>query len=313
MRNLHKSALLLYAFMLFFSSFAEGIVVAEWIISFSPFLVVLSIIIVIGSLVFQKSQKKHTTDILFLIGIIFVGIATLVMAKNVTDFAYVKPTTGTGTNAITLAFFNKFYENSNYPSINEAIKRVDPDIIGFAEITKEDLTKLHVSRQYPYSFIKITDDGYTLGLFSKHPIKQLSLKGFSGSRMIALESMWNGSFYTIIVVHFSSPVRPIDLAARNKELNALRHYIKQINSQPLLLMGDFNLTPWSKTYDALENNLPSLKNIAKGQGLNFTWGIYLPIVQIDHIFVPKNAVVESFSTESVKGSDHRLIWGKIKL
>src|SRR3989344_5211245 len=111
-KQLVPCAFFLYAFVLFYSSFTEGVVITEWIISFNPFFRAVSLVIIIGSLIFQKTRRRYTTDMFLLISIIFVGIATFVMAKNMTDFAYLRPIERAGTNDMTLAFFNKYYNNS---------------------------------------------------------------------------------------------------------------------------------------------------------------------------------------------------------
>ncbi len=64
------------------------------------------------------------------------------------------------------------------------------------------------------------------------------------------DSYIRGSFkfkekmFTLFGVHLTSPVGKVRTDERNKQLNGLVEEIQK-NNQPTVVVGDFNITPWS--------------------------------------------------------------------
>jgi endonuclease/exonuclease/phosphatase (EEP) superfamily protein YafD len=76
----------------------------------------------------------------------------------------------------------------------------------------------------------------------------------------------------------------------------------------VLMMGDFNVSPWSIYYKNFASTMTWLDNITKNFTTLFTWNVsFLPFLQshIDHIFVSKDIVIWDIEKVNTPGSDHR--------
>lgn len=241
--------------------------------------------------------------------------ATFLLLLRLIDFAFIKPASGIGTREVTIAFFNKYYINTNSAAIDGIIQKINPDIIGFTEFNENELQNYASLQKYPYLEFRYSNDRYSLGIASKYPLRAMQpaiLLPHTISFFLTIPTM---STYEVHVAHVPPPVTLAEFVLRNNELGMIGNYVNRTTHNKSIFMGDLNISPWSPTYkQILEVKGAEIKNAAKGQGLFFTWG-WVPFIRthIDHIFVPDSAAVVSFQEESIRGSDHHLIWTKVRL
>src|SRR5262245_25992548 len=74
---------------------------------------------------------------------------------------------------------------------------------------------------------------------------------------------------------------------------------------PVIMLGDFNCTPWSPAFAELEAR-SRLRNSQLGFGTNPTWPTYLPGMQlpIDHCLLSASLVAVDRFVGPAFGSDH---------
>jgi endonuclease/exonuclease/phosphatase (EEP) superfamily protein YafD len=100
---------------------------------------------------------------------------------------------------------------------------------------------------------------------------------------------------------------------RNNQFNILsqdflEHQDDRSNNDKVLMLWDFNVSPWSIYYKKLDEWLVGLANITRNFTILFTWSVkYLPFLQthIDHVFVSDNVVVWNVEKVDTPGSDHK--------
>jgi endonuclease/exonuclease/phosphatase (EEP) superfamily protein YafD len=119
------------------------------------------------------------------------------------------------------------------------------------------------------------------------------------------------------------PVKPDRFAHRNQHLQAIGNYLKN-NRDSIVLVGDFNLTPWSPYYRQLISDT-GLHNTRLGFGILPTWirpathvnypSWLIPLVNIpiDHIFVTKDLKVVRTYTGDNGNSDHAPIISELTI
>ena len=77
---------------------------------------------------------------------------------------------------------------------------------------------------------------------------------------------------------------------------------------PVVLLGDFNATPRTRTYRAFAGTLADARRAAHGAGRTPTFPARLPVLAIDHVFVSRGVRVEAVRTPldaaSRVASDH---------
>jgi endonuclease/exonuclease/phosphatase (EEP) superfamily protein YafD len=169
-----------------------------------------------------------------------------------------------------------------------------------------------LQEEYPFQTIFPATHGFGIGLLSKHELLSPSIQEFSSDiPFIKSAIRWDGQLIDLFVVHLLPPVVPAWFERRNDSLEELSSVIK--SDQPAIIMGDFNLTPWSRFYEQFteKNGLRSARNFRNGfQTSWYGMGFYLPI---DHFFVSKEISVQNFSIGPDIGSDHWPLMGEFSL
>lgn len=101
--------------------------------------------------------------------------------------------------------------------------------------------------------------------------------------------------------------------ARNSQLDGLATYASQIE-EPLLVCGDFNLTPYSPFFDRFAE-AAGLSDVRRARGLGLSWPSFMPLlgIPIDHCLIRGPIEVESVERLNRIGSDHypvqvTLVW-----
>ncbi|BAU13504.1 endonuclease [Leptolyngbya sp. NIES-3755] len=196
---------------------------------------------------------------------------------------------------------------------------VKPDIAAIQESSAEAKTELSQRlKNFPFSY---RTSGGGLTIFSRFPLISPERKGFKNGSALITSLNINQKTVQLIAVHPSVPVKPSTFKRRNAFLAELRTYLQQ---QPRILLGDFNLTPWSPYYSELLNNT-GLHNTRLGFGIEPSWiesATYvhhpnwvtaLVKIPIDHIFVTRDFKVSNCQTMKAANSDHRMLWSDLSL
>ena len=122
----------------------------------------------------------------------------------------------------------------------------------------------------------------------------------------------------VVGLHLRWPITPAYAAAREVALARLAKLARQA-PRPLVLVGDFNLTPHDGAFERLLVN-GGLVNAAAASGLVTTWPASagrwtrrLPGLQIDHCLVTHGIRAESFVLGPWVGSDHRPVLVRLEV
>ncbi len=215
-----------------------------------------------------------------------------------------------------ILYSNILYKNLNYTWLYKSIIDRDPDMVFMVEFTDEHDKNLKeiLNEKYPYSARTDWSDRYFGNVvFSKIPINNLTHKVDQGKwRYTHFYTNYNETDYYVYLVHVSSPVTYDYFDMRNKQFGILKdnfekHKEDMTDNDKILMIWDFNVSPWSYYYEQLENSFTWLNNLTKNFTISFTWGIkYLPFLSahIDHIFVSDNLRVNNIKKINIPGSDH---------
>jgi endonuclease/exonuclease/phosphatase (EEP) superfamily protein YafD len=305
---------ILYSGLLFLSLFVKGNLLFELISMLLPYWLGLNLVLLIGIFLSWKIFLLKSVSFKF-------STLTLIIASVFLTFRFINFTffqipvavgiTETQNKELKLAFLNKLFSNTNYSPIDQSLARLNPDLIGFSEIKNIDKSNISILSSYQCNLSKDARDGATIAFYSKFPCvldNNAPLMQF----VLPVKMQLGDSEYNVFVLHPYPPSNSNWLNQRNEELRTLATYIQSLNKNTILL-GDFNLSPWSTFYQELASNLPNLKDTSLGEGVTFTWHGGVIRTQIDHIFVPNSAIIKTFKTEVIDGSDHNLIWTKISI
>lgn len=204
-----------------------------------------------------------------------------------------------------LLTFNVWFRNPDMARTAEYIEQSGADAVVLEELTPpqaEELLKLLPT--YPHYHIEPSRMG--AAVFTKWPVLTAESVPLARGGAIAARVMldWRGTPVSVLGVHLNWPMGPRNSEFRNQELTALVKFSKT-QPGPLLVAGDFNLTPWSEYFsDALEES--GLQDAARGFGLARSWpSQFAPAgIRIDHCLLSPHWRSVSARIGPWLGSDH---------
>ncbi|MFB2935009.1 endonuclease/exonuclease/phosphatase family protein [Aerosakkonemataceae cyanobacterium BLCC-F154] len=201
---------------------------------------------------------------------------------------------------------NVLFKNKNYAAVISLVRKENPDVAVFVEVGKVWNQELTVLKDLlPYHVVSQDSPRFGITLYSKLPLENVSIEEFQGSRKTIVAAIkFQGKEITVIGTHPSYPIRKSGFLQRNLQLEAMADYLKK-NKNPVILMGDFNITMWSPIYQRFIQET-QLENARFGFGVQPTWPSSLPLlaIPIDHCLVSGNIQVIKSRIGRDVGSDH---------
>lgn len=216
----------------------------------------------------------------------------------------------------TLMTFNVFGRNEEPQSIVETAIAVDPDILALQEYSPGVRRAIHARLAGLYPHFQYCAGGQRafVGLYSKLPFQPLNEDACSASalstdrtaRIIVRFEPESGPHFSVATTHNDWPA---PVTRQVEQFATLREALSTVEP-PLLLVGDFNSTPWSYTLRGFVSgagltrhtfNLPTFPTLwyyFRG------WRPAIPILPIDHVMTRGDIAIHALDTGHPSGSDH---------
>jgi endonuclease/exonuclease/phosphatase (EEP) superfamily protein YafD len=215
---------------------------------------------------------------------------------------------------------NVFFGSSHYEDVRQFLQAARPDIAVLEEVTPPWRAALSPLKQLPYQFYAAALRPRLAGaqprgvlLLSRWPLTDRhSLDLGPGTEpAVSARIGFAGRELYFLGVHATWPLGPGDSRERNGQLELLAR-LAHAATDPCIVAGDFNLTPFSPHY-AEFLALSALH--AASRGWQPTWPTFLPPagIQIDHVFVSASLTVREFRRGPRVGSDHWPILADLEL
>jgi endonuclease/exonuclease/phosphatase (EEP) superfamily protein YafD len=227
--------------------------------------------------------------------------------------------------------FNICGNNTDTPAIVRSIRAANPDVVMLVEVSPTMMEQITASLESEFPDRFRSPGG--LGILSKLPLKSAQGENFAGSEATNLvatillhRGFANEYHQREIKIIGTHPMVPKGLNLfnyRNRHLQAIGNYVKDTQDAAILL-GDFNLTPWSPYYRQLVQTT-GLHNTRLGFGILPTWtrssscaelpNWLIPIlnIPIDHIFVTRDLQVVRTYVGDNGNSDHAPIISELAI
>ncbi len=210
---------------------------------------------------------------------------------------------------VRVVFCNVLASNQHRERLLEFVRETSPDLVVLVEVNfewAEALQPLHGT--YPYRRVSSAHGGWGMALFSRIPLDDVEQtmigRGADNSLAIVARLRIDGQPLTVIGTHPWSPVSPIRLAGRNRQLADLA-VLAQRQRGPVVLLADLNTSPWSPYFlDLLSAS--GLRDSRQGFGLQASWPTFFAParIPIDHCLVSPEIAVHDRTIGPKVGSDH---------
>ncbi|HEY6641670.1 endonuclease/exonuclease/phosphatase family protein [Povalibacter sp.] len=212
--------------------------------------------------------------------------------------------------------FNRYYHNDRIAEVGAWLQESRADVVVLQELDSMLIVQklAAVLPDYPHWHAGLNAES-DVAIFSRWPIRSADLIELSpgGAQVTKAVIDWNGEPITLIGVHLHWPLGPEVTRLRNSELHELG-VLARATPGPLLIGGDFNITPWSPVFrEALVDS--GLSDCAHGQGLVTSWPSILgPVgIRIDHCLASDHWRVMNLSAGPALGSDHLAMINDLEL
>lgn len=220
-----------------------------------------------------------------------------------------------------LLHLNLDVNNSNYTPTLQYLDQQNADIIFLQEVTPAWLNQIesNLSRYQVIESRPLTNtQGVALlvptNLLPSLQVKNTEILHFpSGSErpMIATQIQGNQTL-SILSLHVTRPRNNGTSNYQKTELDAVAAWSQQQQNQgnQVIIIGDFNLTPWSSRFRQFLQ-AAHLINSQRGFGLQPTWLAGLPpfmMIAIDHAVYSEDLMTLDRKIGPKLGSDHLPLW-----
>lgn len=199
--------------------------------------------------------------------------------------------------------FNYLYWQPQRGDVVDYIKAQSPDILLLQEVTHRTAEWLNseLADLYPHRRFCNRCDVSILSKRAFSDVKEFYRDWHdSPPAIVASYSLASGRELRVAGVHLMNPYAPQRQA---RELAALTRVLSA-RQGPLIVAGDFNLTPWSWTLNRFSEGL----GLQRHTGLLGTWSTsrahLLPWFPIDHVLSSRDIALVSVERGPKLGSDH---------
>lgn len=260
---------------------------------------------------------KMTSTLEKLIAFTVLMLSLISFSAGVQYFDYSSTASPPG---LRVASLNKLVVNRDYEEIRSVVKAIEPDVLGMVEVSPKDADALGEGWKHQIVTNCQCDGGRNseLMLLSRYPLEDKGAEslGTGNGGILRADMDYIGTKLRVLVAHPKAPIRTQDLPGRNQLLIKLADEINN-SPHPVIVMGDFNVTPWSREFKSFQNSTADQVINVKGDGFYTTWCLdnkrSLACAPVDFIFAPIGSSAGPLNTRDINGSDHDIIWTDIIL
>jgi endonuclease/exonuclease/phosphatase (EEP) superfamily protein YafD len=249
----------------------------------------------LGVLALFSRHFKSSLIWAVLLCINFAQFAPYLLSKKPSD---TNPTSST----LKVIAQNFYYEDTDVDQFLSKVRAEEADVIIVVEAS--DLWKTAKEKlrtDYPYFHLTHITGVHGLFIASRIPgtFKEVPL-GIQTGLVFTPDTL----DYQIMGVHPDAPLTPSWAKDRNEQFKEIAR-LTETSPVPLIVMGDFNCTPWSPYFRTLLED-SGLEDARLGFGLIPTWNAHRPLftLPIDHALVSPEIEVKNFKTLDPIDSDH---------
>jgi endonuclease/exonuclease/phosphatase (EEP) superfamily protein YafD len=198
-----------------------------------------------------------------------------------------------------VAHLNTLYYRRNFAAKLKFIATSQAEIVSLQEVNPALAAQLP-TLQVAYPYQQLSQDRLAMALLSRYPLQRLQAWDERAVLyQINRPAEYGGVFY-VLQWHPQSPYLPAAWQQRNARLASVTQVLGTL-PRPLLVVGDFNTTPWDP---ALQPWRHSLQQAGGGRAWLPSFPSFLPLTPIDHLLASPEWPAAIAAWVRVAGSDH---------
>ena len=283
-----------------FCLFADRFWLADLAINFSLQVSVISIVwVLVGC--FQKRLK-------WLLALAVLTAFNLWPLLEYLPTANASPTGAEQT--LKLISVNVLSSNKEYGPTLEFLRQESPDVIVILELNAAWAKALDsISHLYPHRKVVPRIDNFGMGIYSRLPTHGFEVKEVDDFEIPTISSTLRTPFgdVDLVAVHPLPPLEKGFFEHRNRVLLDAAASVQ--DSRSAIVVGDFNMTPWSPWFDKVKAT-GGLVDASAKRSLMPTWyagPTWMGGLKIDHVLTSPELNCVRFDVAPYLGSDHRAV------
>jgi len=200
---------------------------------------------------------------------------------------------------------NVHTEASGFAEVRQLIEDQRPDVIGLVEVDRRWLAALAPTlAAYPARLERPRDDNFGVALYARGALSG-AIEVLDGALPSAVAEVTIGEAHlAVMVIHPVPPVNAAAVVAQRAAFDAVTERARALPA-PLVILGDFNTTPWSDEFRRLVART-GLCDSRAGFGVQASFPTASAILRIpiDHLLATCAIGVRDRRIERDVGSDH---------
>ena len=239
----------------------------------------------------------------------FAVLTTLLNGTLIAQLAWqpaLSAATPTHAFVLRLLSLNLLTSNPHKQRVIDLVTASGADVVVLTEVDVEWATALEpLATQYPHRIVHPRPDNFGVALLSRIPLEEPALMRFGDTPMPSVMARIRHQGRSLLVVgtHPPPPLSARHAVVRDRQLDALGDLVAQ-RDEPVVVLGDFNATPWSAPMRALTAGRLGFRSV--DAPWTPTWMVRTPFaIPIDHVLCTAPLVIVSRSVGPEVGSDHR--------
>lgn len=195
--------------------------------------------------------------------------------------------------------------NAAHERVLERIRESGADAVAVVELSPALNAKLGaLDDLYPHRVTVPAANNFGIAVLSRHPLRETV--SFDLGPTPAIETVIDapGGALRLVAIHTRPPVGAALARTRNEQLETLARSALS-REGPLVICGDFNLSPYSPWFGRFER-ASGTRAARRGRGLGVSWPAFLPLLgtPIDHCFLRGPLAASRVERMAATGSDH---------
>lgn len=227
------------------------------------------------------------------------------------EFAATADTADSAADPVSFRLFyaNLHASNHDCEALFKKIGDAKPDVVVLVEFVGHwpaAAAESPVMSAFPHQVVSTPPGGEVMTVFAKFPLQRIPLTGRLRHRLLLADCAIADRQLRLFCLHAPRPMhwpwwtyhqywREVELALADQP-------------EPLLVLGDFNTTQYSRVYGRLTAQQLRGAHEDRGRGYAVTWpnyGFFVPLIRIDHILMSPGVECLEIAEGENPGSDHR--------
>ena len=261
-------------------------------------------------------RLRHRTALLVAIAGLIANVAALAPYALPWQNANAGRTTG---RAWTFVSVNLLYGNLQVSRITDYLRRTQADVVVFQEVSARWADDLEELRDlYPYRTTQSRKNGFGVAVFSREKpvdVRVVATASPVGEQAVYAEWESEGRRFGVAGIHPDKPDKEWKIQNRRIYFDQVAQWCeeKARADQPVIVIGDFNATPWSSSMKTFTRQT-ELRNTSQGTIFGATWNVWQPHrLLIDHAFLSSHWRLLHREIGPAIGSDHRPLLIRVAL